>query len=308
MAQALGRGLASLIPNKKQEPSGPVSTPQESLHNQPPSSATPDQSSDDKDVQVAPIHDVYPNPRQPRKRFDDVVLKELAGSIKEHGVLQPILVQKTSDGEYQIIAGERRLQAAKLAGLTEVPIIVKKVSEQQNLEIALVENIQRHDLNPVEEAKAFTALKDDFNMTYDDIAQKVGKDRTSVINTMRLMDLPEEVKRGLTDEKITEGHARAILTEKNIERQIAIYQEILAKKLTVRQVEALARGKKKTVPRTQTGVPPAVASRIDEIEKLFGTKIDLTKRGTSGKLAIQFFSEEELERILDTLETQEDSE
>ncbi|MFC1640950.1 ParB/RepB/Spo0J family partition protein [Patescibacteria group bacterium] len=311
MAKILGRGLASLIPQKNDQPDKqpqPLS-PQTPVRPAEPAQSTseaqPDTSSN-QSVLTAPVASIQPNPDQPRKKFSEVVLQELADSIKEHGVLQPLLVQDMGGEQYQLIAGERRLQAAKLAGENDVPILIKEVTDQQNLEIALVENIQRLDLNAMEEAKAYQKLSEDFGLSHEQIAQKVGKNRSTVSNTMRLLDLPEEVKRGLIEEQITEGHARAILADPNRERQIAIYHEIVEKKLSVRQAEQLANGKGNARTRgPKAEISPLLKTRISEIEKLVGTRIHITKKGAQGKLAFQFFSEDELESILDKLEGEE---
>ncbi len=294
----LGRGLASLIPQKKIEPKtsiAPVAHAGASL--------TSDNLDVAKHVVHIPLSKIEPNPAQPRKHFDETELKNLSESIREHGVLQPILVREVGAGLYHIIAGERRFQASKMLGLTEIPAIVKEVSDQQNVEIALVENIQRHDLNPIEEAKAYQRLRDDFNLSQEDIAKKVGKNRTTVANVMRLLELPEEVKKGLVDGKISEGHARAILAETNREKQIAIYHEIVNKKLTVRQVENLS--KTTTVAshvREVAAVSPLLKNRVSEIEQKVGTRVHLTKNGQRGKVTLEFFSDDELESILKHLE------
>lgn len=294
----LGRGLASLIPQKKIEPK---------TASAPASHAGVLPASDDIDAKKhivhIPLSKIEPNPAQPRKHFDEAELKNLSDSIKEHGVLQPILVREVGAGLYHIIAGERRYQASKMLGFTEIPAIIKEVSDQQNVEIALVENIQRHDLNAVEEAKAYQKLRDDFGLSQEEIAKKVGKNRTTIANTMRLLELPEEVKKGLVDGKISEGHARAILAETNREKQIAIFHEIVDKKLTVRQVENLA--KTTTVAshtREISSLPPVLKNRVSEIEQKVGTRVHLTKNGQRGKVTLEFFSDEELESILHRLE------
>jgi len=298
---ALGRGLASLIPQKKP---GSFTTKQLQENEVVKIDDATSMREPGKHILHISLHAISTNPDQPRKQFREVELKELADSIREHGVLQPLLVREIGAGNYQLIAGERRLQASKLVGLTELPVIVKEVSDQQNLEIALVENIQRHDLNAIEEAKAFQKLHDEFGLSQEEIAKKVGKQRATIANTLRLMDLPQEVKNGLIEGKITEGHARAILSETNRERQIGMYHEIVDKQLTVRQAEALNKktGMVQTHERTRTPLSPVLASRISEIEKNFGTKIAVTKKGNTGSLGIQFFSDAELEALLQKLE------
>lgn len=295
MSQTLGRGLASLIPNKQNPGASSAGSQMKQVSSADAGTEKPDQ--------FVKISAIQPNPDQPRKIFDETVLKELSDSIAKHGVLQPLLVQKVGENQYQLIAGERRLQASKLIGLDEVPVIIKKVTEQENLEIALVENIQRHDLNPIEEAKAFQRLHNDFDLSQSEIAKQVGKDRATIANTMRLIELPEEVKRGLVEGKITEGHARAILSEENKERQLAIYQEIINKKLTVRQTESLTRKVKvKSHTREVQEIDPVLKERISEIEKQVGSKIRVSQRGEKGTLTMNFFSGNDLEAILRRLE------
>lgn len=296
---ALGRGLASLIPQKKIQPQAgaPVKTSAGSVA---PEGEMLDAK---KHIVHIPLAKITPNPAQPRKHFDATELQNLCDSIKEHGVLQPILVREVAAGVYHIIAGERRFQASKMAGLSEIPAIIKEVSDQQNVEIALVENIQRHDLNAIEEAKAYQKLHEDFGLNQEEIAKKVGRNRTTIANTLRLLELPEEVKKGLVDGKISEGHARAILSETNREKQIAIFHEIVDKKLTVRQTENLA---KTTVvasrAREVAMLPLDLKTRVSEIEQKVGTRVRLTKNGQRGKVTLEFFSDEELESILHNLE------
>lgn len=296
---ALGRGLASLIPQKKIQPQAgaPLKTAATSV-------VSEGEALDaKKHVLHIPLAKIAPNPAQPRKHFDASELQNLCDSIKEHGVLQPILVREVGAGVYHIIAGERRFQASKMAGLTEIPAIIKEVSDQQNVEIALVENIQRHDLNPIEEAKAYQKLHEDFGLSQEEVAKKVGRNRTTIANTMRLLELPEEVKKGLVDGKISEGHARALLSETNREKQIAIYHEILDKKLTVRQVENFSKTTPSTTQTSQAaGLPPVLKNRVSEIEQKVGTRVVLTKNGQRGKVTLQFFSDDELESILSKLE------
>lgn len=296
---ALGRGLASLIPQKKIQPQAGASVKTSA------GSVVPEGEMLDtkKHIVHIPLAKITPNPAQPRKHFDATELQNLCDSIKEHGVLQPILVREVAAGVYHIIAGERRFQASKMAGFSEIPAIIKEVSDQQNVEIALVENIQRHDLNAIEEAKAYQKLHEDFGLNQEEIAKKVGRNRTTIANTLRLLELPEEVKKGLVDGKISEGHARAILSETNREKQIAIFHEIVDKKLTVRQTENLA---KTTIvasrAREVAMLPLDLKTRVSEIEQKVGTRVRLTKNGQRGKVTLEFFSDEELESILHNLE------
>jgi ParB family chromosome partitioning protein len=301
---ALGRGLASLIPQKNIQPKTGIAPKVSSgvvLSEQDAETSLVDSK---KHIVHIPLSKITANPVQPRKNFDPAELKNLSESIKEHGVLQPILVREVGTGNYHIIAGERRFQASKMLGLSEIPAIIKEVSDQQNVEIALVENIQRHDLNAIEEAKAYQKLHEEFGLSQEEVAKKVGRNRTTVANTMRLLDLPEEVKKGLIEGKISEGHARAILAEANRERQIAIYHEIVNKKLTVRQVEGLTKETTAVAAHTReiNSLNPVLKTRVSEIEQKVGTRVHLIKKGQRGKVTLEFFSDEELESILKHLE------
>ena len=243
------------------------------------------------------------NPHQPRKYFEENNLRELADSIREHGILQPLVVSKIGEDKYELIAGERRLQASKLANLKTVPVIIRSVSEQQKLELALVENVQRHNLNPIEEAKAYLKLASEFNLTQQEIAQKSGKSRPAIANTLRLLELPVEIQRGLMEEKITAGHARAILALENPEKQRALYQLILKAGLSVRAAEEKVKSvtvksyKRKINKRDD----PAVQDLENRLQEKFKTKIRVTKTGNRGSLVIEFYSEEELNKIVKLL-------
>jgi ParB family chromosome partitioning protein len=290
---SLGTGLSSLIPNKlnkNKEINTPLKKKSFSVSNS------------DEVVKI-PVENIIPNPNQPRYYFDGDNLKELSESIKEHGVIQPILVTKINGNKYELIAGERRLQASKLAGLKEIPAIIRLATNQQKLELALVENIQRHNLNPVEEAKAFKKLQEEFNLTQEEIAKKTGKSRPAIANIIRLLDLPVEIQRGIIEEKITEGHARAILGLENPEKQRALYELILKNNLTVRAVENKVKEvtvhthKRKVLKQTD----PYIQDLEDNIQQKLGTKVKIKKHGTAGKITIDFFSEEEFNKIVKLL-------
>ena len=285
---SLGTGLSSLIPNKlNKENNAPLQ--KESFTNS------------DRVIRI-PIENITPNPRQPRKYFAEENLKELAESIKEHGVIQPIIVTRVND-KYELIAGERRLQASKLAKMSEIPAIVRLATSQQKLELALVENIQRHNLNAIEEAKAYRELHNEFNLTQEEIAKRTGKSRSAIANIIRLLELPIEIQRGVIEEKITEGHARAILGLENPEKQRALYELILKNNLTVRAVEDKV--KEITVHthkrKVSKNIDPRVQDIEDNIQQKLGTKIKIKKRGTTGKITIDFYSEEEFEKIVGLL-------
>lgn len=246
---------------------------------------------------------IIANPHQPRKYFEENNLKELANSIKEHGILQPLVVSKIGSGQYELIAGERRLEASKLVNLKTVPVIVRSVSDQQKLELALVENVQRHNLNPIEEARAYLKLADEFNLTQKEIAQKSGKSRSMIANSLRLLDLPIEIQRGLMEEKITAGHARAILALDNPEKQRALYQLILKNGLSVRAAEEKVKSvtvksyKRKNTKRDD----PAIQDMENRLQEKLKTKVQIKKSGRSGKVVIEFYSEEELGKIVKLL-------
>lgn len=286
---SLGTGLSSLIPNKLNKENS-VKIGKKSFANF-------------DEVAKIPIENIIPNPKQPRKYFAEKNLKELAESIKEHGVIQPIVVTKTNNNKFELIAGERRLQASKLAKLDEIPAIVRLATNQQKLELALVENIQRHNLNAIEEAKAYQKLRNEFNLTQDEVAKKTSKSRSAIANILRLLELPVEIQRGVIEEKITAGHARAILGLGNPEKQRALYELILKNNLTVRAVENKVR--EVTVHTHQRKASQQTDPRLqdleDNIQQKFGTKVKIKKRGTTGKITIDFYSDEEFEKIIKLL-------
>lgn len=244
-----------------------------------------------------------PNPHQPRQGIDESRLQELVASIREHGLIQPLVVTQTG-ADFQIIAGERRWRAARLAGLTHVPVIIKETTPQQMLELALVENVQRADLSPLEEAQAYAQLMEDFGLTQEAVAQRVGKSRAAVANTVRLLKLPDEVKEALAADLISEGHARALLSLPEAEMQRDALQVIVRRGLNVRQTEALVRGllaSEKAPPAS----PPPLSPRDQAIQERFqsrlGTKVDLSRGKHGGKVVIHFYSDEELQAIFDAI-------
>lgn len=258
---------------------------------------------DGKRVEASPLREVDPalidpNPHQPRLSFDEVELQELADSIRVHGVLQPMVV--CEDGErYQLIAGERRLRASKLAGLEVVPVIVRSFDEQQKLEVALIENLQRADLNPIETATAYKKLIDQFNLTQAAIGERVGHARPTIANTLRLLGLPLEVKRAVAEGRLSEGHARVVMTVVEPEKQIALAKLIEERDWTVRQAEEYARGL-----RGETGSKEKAEARISRtndltksLETVLGAKVQQVTTAKGGRLLIEYTSEEELERI-----------
>ena len=257
---------------------------------------------------IVKISSVEPNINQPRKQFDEDALLELSESVKQYGILQPLLVSDKKD-YYEIIAGERRWRAAKLAGLKEVPVIVKEFSEQELVEISLIENIQREDLNPVEEAKAYKRLIDEFNLKQDEVADRVGKSRTAVTNSMRLLKLTDKVQQMLIDEMITAGHARAILAISDKEKQETVAMKVFDEKLSVRETESLVK-RMQEPPKTEkkskfTTAEDAIYESLEEkMKSIMGTRVQIhRKKKDKGKIEIEYYSKDELERIIDLFES-----
>ena len=258
------------------------------------------------------INKVEPNREQPRKKFDEDALLELSESIKQFGVLQPLLVTERED-YFEIIAGERRWRAAKLAGVKEVPVIIKKLTEQEIMEISLIENIQREDLNPIEEAQAYKRLITEFNLKQDEVAERVSKSRTAVTNAMRLLKLDERVQQMLIDDMLTTGHARALLAIEDQDKQYELAQKIFDEKLSVRDTEKLV----KNVQNQKSGdtepadkIDPQLLAVYHELEEqmkvLLGTKVHINpKDEKKGKLEIEYYSQDELDRIIDLIRTVE---
>lgn len=253
------------------------------------------------------ISNISPNQRQPRRIFDEDALKDLSESIKVHGVLQPILVRPISEGKYEIIAGERRWRASQLAGLKTMPVMIKSAAGQDSLEWALIENVQREDISAAEQAVAFRRLMDEFGLTQEQVADRVGKSRTAVANTVRLLRLPKAVLSALELGKLSEGHARALLAFETEEKKLSVFNQILEKDLTVRDVEKLAQDGQQ--PKTKT-ISTRVTKDVFTIQlesalsEKFGTpaKLDRTEKG--GKVVLEFYSDEDLERIIELLGVQ----
>jgi ParB family chromosome partitioning protein len=254
-------------------------------------------------LREVPVDAIRPNPWQPRTHFDEAELSELAQSIREHGVLQPVLVSQQSDGTFQLITGERRWRAVQLAGMTTVPAMVKEATPQASLELALVENIQRRDLNPLEEAHAFRALLDEHGLTQEQLGQRIGKSRVAITNTLRLLNLPEPVREALLNGAITEGHARAILMANGESQRLRLLERVVADHLSVRDTEALAR--EINVARLRESAPrppdPDVERLEDAFRQALGTRVRLVKGRRGGRLVISFFSDDELQGIYERL-------
>lgn len=260
-------------------------------------------------VEYIPVELIAPNPHQPRSAISPESLEELAGSIREHGVIQPLIVTRSddplADTPYILIAGERRWQAAKLAGLATVPAIVKEATPQQMLELALVENIQRADLNPLEEAHAYRQLIEEFGLTQEQVAERVGKSRVAVTNALRLLRLPAGVQQALAEGQISEGHARVLLSLENEALQMQTMKLIVSRALSVRQTEELVRrlleGARRKAPASDERPSPETRALEAEFENALGTRVQLMRSRRGGKLVIHFYSEEELQALYDVI-------
>lgn len=298
LGRGLGRGLDAMISDTA-KPRSADKAQEKPLQ----------QETNPKDkVFMVKLSQVEPNRKQPRKQFDEDALLELAESIKQFGVLQPLLVQKKDD-YYEIIAGERRWRASKLAGVKEIPVIVKNFSEQEAVEISLIENIQRENLNPIEEAAAYKRLMEEFHLKQDTIAERVAKSRTAVTNSMRLLKLDERVQQMLIDEMLTTGHARALLSIENKELQYSTAVKVFDEKLSVRETEKLVKEvlnpAKKEKPQEKDRAQDMIYEQLEEkIKGIIGSKVAIhRKTKDKGKIEISYFSQEELERIVELLET-----
>ena len=257
-------------------------------------------------VLEVPLELIAANPHQPRKGFDEEKLKELASSIQEHGIIQPLVLtaqDPDSDQKYALIAGERRLRAAKLAGLSTVPAILRETDSQNHLLLALIENVQRADLNPLEAATAYQSLSVEFGLSHEEISKRVGKSRTAVTNTLRLLDLPDVVQQAVRKNQVSMGHARALLALPNIKAQSSALQTILTKELNVRQTEALVnkfKGKKRPKPPKKDTKSPELKSLEEELQSSLGTKVRLTRsKSGKGTITIHYYSDEEFDTLID---------
>ncbi|GBD39187.1 Chromosome-partitioning protein Spo0J [bacterium HR37] len=271
----LGKGLDALIPTEKQE----------------------------HGVVFINISQIKPNSYQPRKDFDEKGIEELAASIQEKGIIQPLIVRRLEENNYEIIAGERRWRAAQKAGLVKIPVIVKDVSDREALELALVENLQRQDLNPIEEATAYEQLIEEFGLTHEEISKRIGKDRSTITNQLRLLKLPEEVKQALISGEITAGHARALLSIQSTSKIKEILEIIKREKLSVRRTEALINNISKKTEKTKVTeeVNPYIHNIAETLKKALGTQVKLIDKNGKGKIEIEYYSHMELERILELI-------
>lgn len=295
--RGLGRGLAALIPDA-------------------------DLTKEEGHIREISINAISPNPYQPRTTFDPEKMLELVDSVREHGILQPLLVRQTGSEHYELVAGERRFRAARAAGLATIPVLVRDLTEREQLEIAIVENLQREDIGPVETARAFQRLKDEFGMTQEAIAQRTGKSRPSIANLLRLLVLPEEILQSLEEDKITEGHARSLLILTEDWRQLALWKEILEGDINVRESEKRARkiqdevdragafppASRPAAPATNNGrmtartTDPNQAEVESRLQHILGTKVVFKRNaGGGGHIEIEFYSPDELERLIEVL-------
>lgn len=298
-ARGLGKGLDSLIPNAL----GETKTKKETA-----AKSKTETTEGEEPQTLVKITKVEPNREQPRKNFDEDALQELADSIKQFGLLQPILVQDRKD-YYEIIAGERRWRAAKLAGLKEVPVIIRNYTEQEIVEISLIENIQREDLNPIEEAQAYRRLMEEFHLKQDEIAERVSKSRTAVTNSMRLLKLSKQVQQMVIDEMISTGHARCLISIEDQELQHQLALRIFDEKLSVRETEKLVRkllqdddtSKKKEKDPVLSAI---YADLADQMKRIFGTKVEIhQKNDQKGKIEIEYYSQDELNRLVELIQS-----
>ncbi|MBQ4258963.1 MAG: ParB/RepB/Spo0J family partition protein [Lachnospiraceae bacterium] len=295
--RGLGKGLDSLIPNMVGEVKPKTNAPGKTVEPAPEEAKKPDS--------VVKITKVEPNRKQPRKNFDEDALQELADSIKQFGLLQPILVQDRKD-HYEIIAGERRWRAAKLAGLKEVPVIIRDYSEQEIAEISLIENIQREDLNPIEEAQAYKRLLTEFHMKQDEVAERVSKSRTAITNSVRLLKLCDAVQEMVIDDKISTGHARALLAIEDKDEQYNIAQRVFDEKMSVREVEKLVKNLNKPAKPKKVDENTTLTAIYQDLEEKMkqklSTKVSIKPKGDgSGKIEIEFYNHEDLDRIFDSI-------
>lgn len=295
LKRGLGKGLDSLIPTN-------VMMESEVKHA---TVSTASSAEEEKDgTLMVKLSKVEPNREQPRKNFNEDSLQELAESLKQFGMLQPILVQNRGD-YYEIIAGERRWRAAKIAGLKEVPVIVRELTDQEIVEISLIENIQREDLNPIEEAQAYKRLLTEFHLKQDEVAERVSKSRTAVTNSMRLLKLCDEVQKMVVDDMISTGHARALISIEDPEEQYLIAQKIFDEKLSVREVEKLVKDlhKPPKPPKEENKTLQAIYQEISErLKQSLSTKVSVSaKQNGAGKIEIEFYNHEDLERLLERI-------
>lgn len=278
MNGSLGRGLSSLIPN--------ASKGSEPFANK-------------RGILDVPTSQIIANPHQPRKEVDHASLEDLINSVRQHGILQPLVVVKSGKG-FQLIAGERRLRAAQIAGLKTVPAIVRDATTQEQLELAIVENVQRKDLNSMERSHAYHRLMEEFGLTQEQVAKRVGKSRVTIANTLRLLELPDEVQQAVADEKITEGHAKVIASAPTPKEQLKLFREIVERSLSVHSGEALAKRGSRRRPQRKPADPDLIAAE-EELRDRFNTRVRIDRRAKAGTITIEFYSDEEFRSLMQRL-------
>ncbi|PIZ94687.1 MAG: chromosome partitioning protein ParB [Candidatus Magasanikbacteria bacterium CG_4_10_14_0_2_um_filter_37_12] len=284
---ALGKGLNSLIP-------------QSGMRKIIRKETGSDEQRHDRILHI-PLSEVVPNSEQPRKNFDHKEIEDLVQSIKKHGILQPITVTEREDGGYELIAGERRLRSAGIAGLMNIPAIVRSATRQEKLELALIENIQRQNLDPVEEAFAYQRLIEEFGMTQQEVSEQVGKSRSAIANTIRLLELPDEIQKALVDGRLNVGKARALLSLKNEKEQMQVFGEMVGQKATVRDVERAVASKGQQSRKGSVRRDPNVRATEQLIEDRLGSPVHITQKGERGTIVIEYHSKGELKRIVEEL-------
>lgn len=279
-ASGLGRGLSSLIPKQFTKSEGVKKITKEL----------------EQRILDIDIEKITTNPMQPRREFSTKDMEELINSIKEHGIITPLIVTKSKGGSYELIAGERRLRAAKSAGLKTVPALIRSSRKQEKLELALIENLQRTDLNPIEEAWAYKKLIDDFNMSHREVAKRIGKSRSVVTNTIRILELPNEIQKAIVDGKISVGHARAIAGLLDAKEQLKLFKHIIQNQLNVHQAERFVQNIKRK--KTPSSLDLNLREKEKRLEQALSTKVRVISKGKKGKIVIEFYSEEELADII----------
>ncbi len=304
LGRGLGKGLDAMIPDRMEDKRQEAELPSKGTEEK------PESENGQTEIRYEPmelsIHEIDPNRMQPRKKFDEDGLMELAESMKQVGVIQPLIVQRNGD-RYELIAGERRWRAARLAGLKKVPVVVKEYSEQAIFEIALIENLQREDLNPIEEAQAYQKLIQDYGLKQDEAAERVGKSRVAVTNAMRLLKLDERVQQMLIDEMLTGGHARALLAIEDPDSQYQTAVRVFDEKLSVRETEKLVKRlteTKEPVEEESSSESYAYQEAEEKMKQIIGSKVSIKRRAKNkGKIEIEYYSNDELERIIDLFDS-----
>lgn len=283
---ALGKGLSSLLPQQKTRK---IIRKETGI------------SENGMQIWQLPIAEIVPNSEQPRRDFLRKEMEDLVASVKKHGILQPLIVTEKEDSGYELVVGERRLRAAQIAGLADVPAIIRTATQQQKLELALIENIQRQDLNPIEEAFAYKRLIDEFNLTQQEVAEQVGKGRPTIANLIRLLELPDEIQKALAAGKLSVGKARALLSLKKEKEMLDMFYNMMGEKVTVREVEKSVAAKGQKSRKGSVRRDPNLLAQEQLLEDRLGTKVHITQKGEKGTIVIEYYSREELERLMGEL-------